>query len=346
MPRKNAKQAAAAALKESFDIESFKKRKLLKSNVKFKEQEWIPVSEAFSEVLSLKGIPKGHITVFRGHTDTGKTTALIETAVSAQKMGILPVFIITEMKWNWEHLSEMGFQLEPVVDKDTGEVTDYSGFFLYKDRETLKTIEDVASFILDILKEQEKGELPCDLLFLWDSVGSIPCKMSVEKSSNNNEWNAGAMSTQFGNNINQLIPLSRKESQPYTNTFVCINKVWTKKPDNPMGQPKMMNKGGWTMWYDATLQVTFGNVSDSGTSKLKATKDGKTVEYARVTNVQVEKIHAGSGTTTRGKLVMTPHGFVQYSDSAIKKYKEDHRGDWSKKLGWDDFDIVVEEDSE
>jgi KaiC/GvpD/RAD55 family RecA-like ATPase len=54
------------------------------------------------------GIPTGHIVLLRGHSDTGKTTALIEAAVNAQKAGILPVFIITEMKWNWEHATANG----------------------------------------------------------------------------------------------------------------------------------------------------------------------------------------------------------------------------------------------
>jgi len=43
-------------------------------------------------------------------------------AINAQKMGILPVFIITEMKWSWEHAKQMGFQVEDVIDEETGEV--------------------------------------------------------------------------------------------------------------------------------------------------------------------------------------------------------------------------------
>ena len=66
------------------------------------------------------------------------------------------------------------------------------------------------------------------------------------------------MSTQFGNNLNQKILLSRKENSPYTNTLVAINKVWTMKPESPMGMPKLQNKGGMSMWYDSTLVVTSG----------------------------------------------------------------------------------------
>jgi hypothetical protein len=80
-----------------------------------------------------------------------KQQHLIEAAVAAQRAGVLPVFIITEMKWNWEHATQMGLQVNTQVDEETGEVGNYSGFFLYVDRETLHTIEDVAAFVLDLL---------------------------------------------------------------------------------------------------------------------------------------------------------------------------------------------------
>ena len=241
--KKSLSAAVSAEIKSKFDLNKFKNAKGLDKNVKFKEQQWIPLSPAFTEVSGVPGIPMGHISLLRGHSDTGKTTALLEAAVSAQKMGILPVFIITEMKWNWEHASQMGLQVNLIKDEE-GEVVDYDGNFIYVDRETVHTIEDVAAFIMDLQNEQKNGNLPYDLAFFWDSIGSIPCAMSVEKLKNNNEWNAGAMSTQFGNTVNQSIVMSRKESAPYTNTLIAINKVWTAKAESPMGQPKMMNKGG------------------------------------------------------------------------------------------------------
>ena len=210
MPRKKSLQEAVSKeIKSKFDLSSFKEKKGLKQNVKFKEQEWIPLSKAFQDVTSIPGIPMGHIVLLRGHSDTGKTTALLEAAVSTQKRKILPVFIITEMKWNWEHAQQMGLQVDEVVDQDTGEIVNYEGNFIYVDRESINTIEDVAVFILDLIDEQKRGNLPYDLLFLWDSIGSVPCEMSVKSNKNNNEWNAGAMSTQFGNNVNQRITLSK-----------------------------------------------------------------------------------------------------------------------------------------
>ena len=314
---------------------------LSNSSVKFKEQKWIPLSKAFQDITSIPGIPVGHITLLRGHSDTGKTTALLEAAVAAQRMGILPVLIITEMKWSWEHAREMGLQFDEVVDTDTGEILDYEGFFLYTDRGRINTIEDVAEFILDLIDEQKKGNLPHDLLFLWDSIGSVPCELSVRSNKNNNEWNAGAMSTQFGNNVNQKILLSRKEGSPYTNTLVAINKVWTMKPGMPMEQPKLQNKGGMAMWYDATLVITFGNITNSGTSKIKATKGGKQVEFAKRTKIQVDKNHI-NGITTRGAIVMTTHGFLEDDKKAIDNYKKEHSDYWLTTLGSTDF-VLIEE---
>ena len=235
----------------------------------------------------------------------------------------------------------MGFEVDEIFDEETGELIDYEGQFLYADRETLHTIEDVAAFILDLMDEQKKGNLPYDLLFLWDSIGSIPCEMSIKSNKNNNEWNAGAMSTQFGNNVNQRITLSRKESSKYTNTLVCVNKVWAAKPVVPMGQPKLMNKGGFAMWFDATFVVTFGNIADSGTSKLKAIKDGKQVEFAKRTNLQIDKNHI-NGIQSRGKIVMTPHGFILDNDKDLKSYKESQKEEWKKVLGGGDFNIIEE----
>ena len=339
--KKTLGEAVSKEIQSNFNLDAFKTKKGLKSNIKFKDQDWIPISSAFQEVTSIPGIPMGHIVLLRGHSDTGKTTALLEAAVSAQKRNILPVFIITEMKWSWDHAKMMGLEVNEIKDEETGEVENYEGNFIYVDRETINSIEDVAGFILDLIDEQKKGNLPYDLLFLWVSIGSVPCEMSIKSNKNNNEWNAGAMSTQFGNSVNQKITLSRKESSPYTNTLVCINKVWTLKAESPMGQPKLMNKGGYAMWFDSTFVVTFGNVMSAGTSKIKAIKDGKQVEFAKRVNIQIDKNHI-NGVTTRGKIVMTPHGFILDNDRELKNYKDARKEDWAAILGGGDFRVVEE----
>jgi len=343
---KSVNASVSQAIKGTFDLDKFKKTKKLDSSSNFKSQKWIPFSSAVQDALSIPGVPMGHITIARGGSDTGKTTLMIETAVNAQKMGILPVFIITEMKWDFAHAAKMGFQCEAIPDEETGEVMNYKGFFLYVDRSSLNSIEDVAAFMADILDEQKKGNLPYDLLFLWDSVGSIPCDMSIEQGKNNPMWNAGAMATQFGNFINQKIPLSRKESYQFTNTFFVINKTGVQPALTPMSQPRMTNKGGNTMHWDASIVITFGNVTNSGTSKIHAQHKGKKVEFAKRTKIAIDKIHADCGIATTSTVIVTPHGFIPDDKDDEKAYKAAHAHEWfGEKVNIDEIK-VTEDNSE
>jgi hypothetical protein len=232
------------------------------------------------------------------------------------------------MKWDFSHAKNMGFEIEETKSMDGGDIIKYKGFFLYVDRSTLNTIEDVSEFIVDMLHEQHKDNIPYDLLFVWDSSGSIPCRMSVEKNSNNPQWNAGAMAAQFGNFVNQKFPLSRKENSKYTNTFLVINKTGVQPPETPMSQPRMTNKGGNTMYWDASLVITFGNVTNSGTSKIKAVRDKKNVEFAKRTKVAIDKIHLKDGVATRSTVIVTPHGFIEDTDKAVNDYKKQYSHEW------------------
>ena len=340
--RKSLTEAADKELKTAFSLDKFKANKGLASNVKFKPQRWIPFSPALQEALSIPGIPMGHNSMVRGKSNTGKSTMTIEVAVNAQKMGVLPVLIITEMKHDWEHWKKMGFQIEDIVDEETGEIVDQNGFFIYRDRSSLNSIEDIAEFIIDLLTEQKKGNLPYDLLFIWDSVGSIPCQMSIEQGKNNPMWNAGAIATQFGNFINQQIVMSRKESSKYTNTLFIVNKVGVAPALTPMSQPRMTNKGGDTFYYDVSLCLTFGNVTNAGTSKINATKDKKKVEFALRTKIACDKNHI-NGITTMGTIVSTVHGFIKDDPNAIKKYKETYSHEWADILGAGTYGIDIDE---
>src|SRR5579862_1238001 len=96
---KSAVVAKVNVKKNGFDLSKFKKTKHLDETSKFKKQEFLKLSPAFQEALSIPGIPLGHITLLRGHSDTGKTSAMIEGIIAAQKAGKLPVIIVTEMKW-------------------------------------------------------------------------------------------------------------------------------------------------------------------------------------------------------------------------------------------------------
>lgn len=330
-------EAVSSELRSKFDLNKFKEKKGLSANIKFKEQRWIPFSHALQETLSIPGIPMGHIVTVRGRSNTGKSTTTIEAAVSAQKMGVLPVLIITEMKHDWNHWKTMGFEMVDVLDENEN-VVNHEGFFIYRDRTTLNAIEDIAIFIIDLLDEQKRGDLPYDLLFIWDSIGSVPCQMSLDHGKNDAMWNAGAIANQFGNFVNQQVVMSRKESSPYTNTLLIVNKTGNTRPKTPMEQVRMTNKGGDTMYYDASLCLTFGNITNAGTSKIEAIKDKKKVEFALRTRVACDKNHV-NGITTKGTIISTVHGFIKDDPNVIKKYKDQHSSKWIGILGKGTYDI-------
>lgn len=87
-------------------------------------------------------------------------------------------------------------------------------------------VEDVAYSINDILNAQRDGYIQQDICFIWDSVGSLDCYKAISSNVNNNMWNAGALSVAFNNILNSRIPSSRSVASQYTNTFVCVNKIW------------------------------------------------------------------------------------------------------------------------
>lgn len=336
---------ASDEVRKSFNLTKFKEKKGFGAeNAKYKEQSWIPLSKGWQEAVGLPGVPQGHITILRGHSDTGKTTTLLECAASCQKIGVLPVLIITEVKFDWSFARSVGMEFQEVIDQETGEITGYDGFFLYADRGTLGTIEDVASYIADLLDEQAKGNLPYDLCFLWDSVGSVPCRMSVESKSNSNMWNAGALSQQFGGFIDQKIILTRKQTCPYTSTLVCVNKIWNVTENAFTGQIGIRNKGGEALYYDSSLVVNYGNPGSAGTAKMLARVNGNDLCWGKRTNISIEKCHLSS-VYHKGKAIMTAHGFILESEA--EQYKNAHKAEWAKKLGTqaDAVTFVEEEES-
>ena len=99
------------------------------------------------------------------HTDKNKLLRgnkyLIKTAVDAQRKGKLPVFIITEQKWDFEHAQLMGLECE--LNKD-GE---WDGFFLFNndDDDHLSRAETTAiltSLCITIRRTWQEQQCICE----------------------------------------------------------------------------------------------------------------------------------------------------------------------------------------
>jgi hypothetical protein len=283
------------------DFSSIKKK--FSKEAEYKPDRFLDLGDAFLDATGIPGPAIGHINMFLGHSDTGKTTALVKAAVDAQKKGILPVFIITEQKWNWDHAVLMGFNKE-------------DDFYLFNS--DFEYIEQITDFINDVLTAQEKGEIPHDILFLWDSVGSVPCKMTFE-GKGGKQHNASVLADKIGMGINQRISGSRRTDKDYTNTLIIVNQPWVELPDNPFGQPKIKAKGGEAIWLNSTLVFLFGNQKGAGTTKIKITRNKRDVNFASRTKISIMKNHVNGIGFADGKIMVTPHGFMKAKESAEEK---------------------------
>jgi len=334
------------AIKKKTDFKSLKQK--FSTSAKYKPQRFFDVGESFLDASGVPGPAIGHLNMFLGHSDTGKTTALVKTAVDAQKKGVLPVFIITEQKWSFEHARLMGFECEEVVDEETGEL-DWDGFFLFNN--DFEYLEQITDYINQLLDAQQKGELDYSLCIMWDSVGSVPCKMTFD-GKGGKMHTASALSDKIGMGINQRISGSRRADSKYENTLIIVNQPWVQLPDNPFGQPKIKSKGGEAIWLNSSLVFLFGNQKDAGTTKISAVKDKRKIRFASRTKISVMKNHINGLGYEDGKILVTPHGFLPGKDSteekkSIEKYKQEYASFWSDQLGvGGEFDTKEEKENE
>lgn len=347
----------------------------LKTSSAEKETEFIVLPPAFEDALKLPGIPKGYLTITTGWSNTGKSTIKNCLIAACQREGILPIIYETEGNFDWKYAIDCGVQAEPiegeVIDEETGEIkksiVDYDGFFVFLDGRVLAekygkmdysagkevskqrkeaVLEDIAFSINDFLDKQENGELPFPICFIWDSIGSIGSYKSYTSKTGNNMFDAGAISQAFNRIINDRIPSSRKVSEPYTNTFFCVNKIWNDSMNGMPGVPSIELKGGKTMFYGARLIIHLGGIAKAATKKLTATAKGETYNYGIVTKVKVTKNQLPTpwNLTYEGTMACVHNGLI--SEKEVENYKKENvkyilesierqrnRGDGGAELG-------------
>lgn len=325
--------------KKTFDLDAFLESENLNSEPKDKELTWIPLSKAWFDALKLPGFPRGFVSLVRGYSNTGKSTAFYEAIAGAQKIGDFAVVIETEGNWNVEHAKMVGVKFKEVVDKETGEIIEkpdnfmlvrskdlYNMYKNYNHQESkMQTkptrgepvIEDVALFISEMIQKQEDGLIPMNMVFLWDSIGTLNCYKSACSNSSNNMWNAGAM-TAFQALVNFKIPSSRAIESEYTNTMICVQKIWL----DSMNGTVIKHKGGEFMFFNSRIIVHLGGILTHGTSKLKAKALGQDFQYGTETKIRCEKNHV-TGIEKSGVIASTPHGYVNPSE--LEEYKKVNR---------------------
>lgn len=320
-----------AIKKKDFSFNDIKNK--FSTKTKYKPESFYNCGEAFYDACGLPGPVMGGINMFLGHSNSSKTTAMIIAAADAQRKGHLPVFIITEKKWSWEHAVELG--LEATKNED-GE---WEGMFIFND--SFDYIEQATDFINDILDAQEKGDIPYSLLFLWDSIGSVPCRMTYE-GRGGKMANASVLSDTIGMGIHSRITKSKKEDYPYYNTLVIVNQPWVDVDmTSPMSQPEIKSKGGEAIWLASSLVFLFGKQKKAGINHIDATKNGRKVSFAIRTRISILKNHINGLGYKDGKIIAVHNGYIADTKDSIDKYKKEYAEYWATKMG--SYEFTLEE---
>lgn len=305
---------------KEFDIDSYKK-KIKAREVQYKPDTFIPVDECLQAVMGLPGIPKGHITQIYGKSDTGKTSLLFHLAAQAQQAKELPIVYVTEKKVDWERAKSMGFDKE--------------GFALVE--ESFNTLEEVFEDILVKLAEQARGELPKNIVFLWDSIGNTISEDEFkDDASGNREVKATMMKAakvikNYLRHINPKINDTRKEGVPHNATMIFLNQAYTKPPTPPATISSLVPYGGDGIWYAASLVL-----QTKRTGKLFATHKGIKKKFAIESKITIEKNHI-NGIEQSGDFVITSNSIIPHDDKAINEYKK------TNKDMWDNLDLLSQE---
>jgi hypothetical protein len=308
--------------KKNFSLNDYKK-KVGAEDVPDKPLEWIKCDDALEKATGLPGFAKGYVNLCRGYSNTGKSTAVCKGIVNAQKMGILPIIIDTENNLGVDRLELMGFDWagDHILVDNEYLLTNF-GLKQDKDRKEA-SIEDLARCMMFFLAEQESGQLPYEICFAIDSIGTLKCNKSIKAyeldESDNNMWNAASYEKNFMSLLNNTIPNSRKQNKPYTNTVIAVQKIWYDSMNKVV-----KHKGGETFYFGSRLIYNFGGIITHGTKRITATSKKREVVYGTEVKVNVAKNHVDGqygGISMEGTIISTPHGFVFPDDIDLYKKK-------------------------
>ena len=389
--KKDFKKPSIDSIKEKMNLTVKSSADLVKSAAD-KPIDFIPLPQAFADAIKLPGIPKGYLSIVTGWSNTGKSTIKNCLIASCINNGIIPVIYETENNFDFQYAIDCGMKATPVygdvevehIDTETGEITyttenriiDYKGDFFYFDNKILAeaygdndyatgkklkvkrkqaVLEDIAFSINTFLDAQDDGTIQQPLCFIWDSIGSIQSLRSYESKSGNNMFDAGAISQAFNNIINDRIPSSKKVSEPYTNTFFCVNKIWNDSMNSMGGVPSIELKGGKTFFYGARLIIHLGGIGKAATKKLDATAKGSKYQYGITTKVRTTKNQLPTpwNVTYEGEMSCVHNGLInpdkldEYKKTYVKNILAKLEETSGKKLDITENDVqFAEEESD
>lgn len=312
--------------------------------VKQKPQEWLVLSEPFQKALEISGLPLGECSCVLGHSNTGKSTLILDAIRACQKQGIVPVIFDLENGIKWKHAKDVGVTVSETVDEETGEIiygpSDdmifydtaalYEQFKCYnhedgkyesKPKRGNYCIEDVALCIRELLTLQREEDWDFDLFFIIDSIGVGESYMSAVKGKTNNMWYAGAFTTAFNIIGTDLIPSSKNVNSKWTNSMFFVNKVSVETTFSGIKVAKAKGSS-YSGDYLRRFAIFLGNQGSGGAKADGITYNGDFYECLRTVNISLIKNHVNE-IIRDGKIVSTRKGFISPED--IPAYKDEFK---------------------
>lgn len=296
-------------MSKKFNLDDYKKS-IQVADTPLKTDLYVVLNEALQEVLGLPGLPLGHITQVFGLSDSGKTSLMFHAAAQAQKLDVLPVFIITEGKVSWDRAEKFG------VNKDKC-IVQYASF-----------LEEIFTIIDRTVADVSSGRLPMNVMIFVDSIGNTVSVDSVKENKDGTVEIGGAMMKAakvlrermrvFSHKIND----TRKISSPYFVGLTFINHAYKNPPAFPGGPTTLVPYGGDAIWLSSSLVIR----TKKG-KQLKATVDGVEKGYGIISKITVDKNHI-SNISNAGEFVVVGDAIIPNTDSAIKQYKDENKADW------------------
>lgn len=273
--------------------------------------DYVSMPEAFEEATELKGLPFGVISCTYGKPDTGKTTLLMEGIKGCIEDMVIPVLILTEHKFAYDRLQNMGVDMMPVVV-------------------TVSSIEEGYDVLCKMLRDLQQNKLKytdkegnyqvidmkgLKCYFFWDSIGNVMSESEMEAEVS--DWNKGMMKT-----AKALRVLTRKAS-------MLLNKVREKTgilflnqsyiSTTPTGIQVETPTGGDAIPYSSALVLRTRK-----RKRLDMTQNGKDVDIGLETIIETVKNHITNRKLT-GSVFTVASGMIPATDTALKKYKDSLR---------------------
>lgn len=282
------------------------------SDVKY----WIRTGSTWLDAIicrgQMAGIPGGRVTEFAGLQSVGKSYMALQIAVNAQKdLGMTVVYADPEAGIDSEFMRRAGCDLDAL---------------LYVKPPDLETWYEIME---EMLKQRQEGER---MLFILDSLASIPCK-----SDNDGDYNPNSsvgVKARIQSKAMQKISMPLQEADA---TYVILNQLKTNisglaqvpNPKYATDSQRYSVPGGKAAEYAASLRVWL----TGSQSKKLIVLDDKGYRVGSYVKARLEKSRFGSqGRICEFKILWGERVGVMDEESileAVKAAPEVKLGAWN-----------------